>query len=203
MTLAERSPLTRDRITAAARDQVERVGVHELSLRAVARSLGVTGAALYRYVGSKQELVELVAADAFAELADSFSSVRADDPIGRLRGQAEVYTDFALANPELYRVMMRFPPALLAGAAAGESPDPAIEAFDPATDVFQAALDAVEEAIEVGVLAPVDPVIAALTLWSATHGLIEVLLMGLDLPDELAAAFTESSYDTVLRGLMP
>lgn len=202
MSRVERAPLSRERITAAGRQHVEAVGLHELSLRAVARSLGVTGAALYRHVGNKRELVELIAADAFEELAADFRAIAASEPLDRLRAQAVVYVGFARAHPQLYRVMMQFPPALMASPSAESGERAGVSAFEPATHAFEASFAAVVEGISSGVLAPIDPVIAALTLWSAMHGLVEVLLMGLALPDAMVDELTASATDAVLRGLM-
>lgn len=190
-----RLPLTRERITAAGREHAESVGLHGLSLRQVARSLGVTAAALYKHVGSKRELVELVAADCFAELAERITAIEATDPLERIRAQSVTYLEYALEHPKLYRVMMRFPPAM--GAERGPGP----VSFEPATQVFEASLHAVVEAVDAGRIAPVDPVVAGLTLWASVHGLVDVLLMGLELPEPVEAALISSSIDAVLAGL--
>ena len=54
--------LSRDLVVETARRQLERDGATELSLRAVARELGVTAPALYAYVDDKGELMAAVAA---------------------------------------------------------------------------------------------------------------------------------------------
>ncbi len=56
---------TIESIKAAARDQLSMNRRGELSLRAVARDVGVAPSALYRYFGSRQELVSAVARDAY------------------------------------------------------------------------------------------------------------------------------------------
>ena len=191
-TGSPRSPLTRERIRLAGRAEVERVGVDALSLRAVARSLGVTAAALYRHVGSKRELVETIAAAAFEELADRFAAVDVDDPLDRLRAQSRAYVDHALASPEIYRVMMRFPPEI----------DGVTSAFAPATQVFEAAIGSVADALAAGQLAPADPLIIGLTMWAAVHGVVETLLLGFDLPPDVAAALVDSVIESVIAGLV-
>ena len=68
----------RDRVRAAtsqeiiqtARRLLVRDGSTALSLRAIAREMGMTAPALYRYYGSHEELIEHVIADIFTELAD-------------------------------------------------------------------------------------------------------------------------------------
>jgi AcrR family transcriptional regulator len=51
-------------------------GVDGLALRAVAREMGMTAPALYRYFTSREDLVENVVADLYAELTDVLETVR-------------------------------------------------------------------------------------------------------------------------------
>jgi AcrR family transcriptional regulator len=54
------TPLTRDRILAAAEDVIRRFGPAKATVVDVARALGVSHAAVYRHVASKAELRDLV-----------------------------------------------------------------------------------------------------------------------------------------------
>jgi AcrR family transcriptional regulator len=75
----------------------------ELSLRALAGRMGVTAPALYRYVASYQELVDLVAFEidkaATLEFAEAASAAPADDPAARLLIGVVAFRRWALANP--------------------------------------------------------------------------------------------------------
>jgi AcrR family transcriptional regulator len=51
-------------------------GVDGLALRAVARAMGMTAPALYRYFDSREDLVDHVVADLYTELCDVLESVR-------------------------------------------------------------------------------------------------------------------------------
>jgi AcrR family transcriptional regulator len=53
-------------------------GVDGLALRAVAREMGMTAPALYRYFSSREDLVDHVVADLYTELCDVLESVRDD-----------------------------------------------------------------------------------------------------------------------------
>lgn len=55
-------------IVESARRQLAEVGATELSLRAVARDLGVVSSAVYRYVASRDELLTLLIVDAYDSL---------------------------------------------------------------------------------------------------------------------------------------
>ncbi len=74
----------------------------ELSLRAVAGRMGMTAPALYRYVGSYQELVDLVAFEidkaATATFAEAAATQPADDPMAQLVCAAVAFRRWALAN---------------------------------------------------------------------------------------------------------
>ena len=59
-TPAVDTPLTRDRIVAAAEDVLRRFGPAKATVVDVARALGVSHAALYRHVATKAELRDLV-----------------------------------------------------------------------------------------------------------------------------------------------
>src|SRR5215211_8572265 len=68
-------------IKMTARQVLVDQGVDGLALRAVAREMGMTAPALYRYFASREDLVENVVADLYDELTDLLESVRdAADP---------------------------------------------------------------------------------------------------------------------------
>ncbi len=191
-------PLTRARIVACARAIIEAGGAARvtegLSLRAVARSLGVTAPALYAYVDGKDDLVAAVATQYFDELVARFEAVDTTDPIAGIRALSRAYVDHALASPPLFRLLFRYPPASTGVAV------PEVEAFAPATRAFEVALATTTRAIDDGLLAEGDPVAAAMTMWAAVHGVAEVLLLGFGFDDAAADALVTSVIDTVLTG---
>jgi AcrR family transcriptional regulator len=63
-------------IKQTARQVLVEQGVDGLALRAVARQMGMTAPALYRYFSSRENLVENVVADLYDELCDLLESVR-------------------------------------------------------------------------------------------------------------------------------
>ncbi len=163
-----RPTLTRERITQAGREQVLAVGLDGLSLREVARSLGVTGAALYAHVDGKPGLVAAIASDCFEGLARRFDDIDISDPVGRIRAQCRAYVDHALAAPPPYEVMMRFAPALPDSTVDGHLTTG--DTFGPATRVFGDAMTAATDAVEQGLLVIHDPLLCAFTLWAAFMG---------------------------------
>jgi AcrR family transcriptional regulator len=74
-------------IVESARRQVAEVGPSQLSLRAVARDLGVVSSAVYRYVASRDELLTLLIVDAYDSLGqhveDAVAASREAPPLDR------------------------------------------------------------------------------------------------------------------------
>jgi AcrR family transcriptional regulator len=70
-----RADTVREIKDTARRVLVQR-GVDGLALRAVAREMGMTAPALYRYFSSREDLVENVVADIYDELTDVLETVR-------------------------------------------------------------------------------------------------------------------------------
>ena len=162
------APDLKSRLTAAARDLLERKGLGALSLRAAARASGVSHMAPYRHFQDRDDLLAAVAERGFRDLARALDEGAAA-PRGFETGGMAVgiaYVLFALANPSLYRLMFsaqlqprdRFPGLIAAGEAA----------FARCVAVAHA-----EDSVDPG--AP--PL--AVTLWSLVHGLSCLTIDGL------------------------
>lgn len=190
----DRAALRRDAIVAAARDLVVEAGLEALSLRRLAGRLGVTAPALYAHVTDKDDLLRALATAQFDELVARFAAVDEVDPVARIRAHGRAYVAHARARPELFRVMFLFPPDL----GGGDLPE-GME-LPGATQAFTAAAEAVEEAVTAGALHTDDPLLAALTLWSAVHGVAVVLQLGLGLPPEIEDAMVDEVTDRLLAG---
>ena len=65
---SRRTPLTRDRVVEAALELLDEVGLEDLSVRGLAKKLGVQVGALYWHVESKQDLLEAVTGRMMQEL---------------------------------------------------------------------------------------------------------------------------------------
>ena len=94
---------TMTEIKTTARRQLVAAGPEALSLRAVAREMGLTAPALYRYVDSRDDLLTEVIADLFDELTASLEAARDAQPPGaigpRLFAASWGLRTWALAHP--------------------------------------------------------------------------------------------------------
>jgi AcrR family transcriptional regulator len=107
-----RAELTRE-ITEEARRQLAASGAQGLSLRSVARELGMVSSALYRYFRSRDELLTALIIDAYDALgaaAEAASdALPTADTRGRWRASCTAIRDWALANPHEYALIYGSP----------------------------------------------------------------------------------------------
>lgn len=91
-----------DEITRVAREQLARQGAN-LSMRAVAREVGVVSSALYRYFPSRDELLTALVLRAYRELAVAATAAEAtaprEDPAGRWAALCHGIRGWAQAHP--------------------------------------------------------------------------------------------------------
>ncbi|MGW8888511.1 TetR/AcrR family transcriptional regulator [Streptomyces sp. NPDC055749] len=107
---------TRARILEVAAELVAESPDGDVSTRAVCEAAQVGAPALYRHFGDKEGLLSAVVDHGFdAYLATKRERGESTDPVEDLRNGWDGHVDFALRNPNLYRLMnspaMRTPPA--------------------------------------------------------------------------------------------
>jgi AcrR family transcriptional regulator len=108
-----RAELTRE-IKEAARRQIDEAGAPALSLRGVARELGMVSSALYRYFPSRDDLLTALIVDAYdavgaaGEAADA-GVRRREDLAGRWLAVARAARAWALANRAEYALIYGSP----------------------------------------------------------------------------------------------
>lgn len=104
---AQRHAATQERIVTAARKLVAEG--QELTLRAVAREVGVTAPALYRYASSHEELVRLTAlaidADVAARIERAAAAYDESDPAARLIAASVEFRRWALTDREEFALV--------------------------------------------------------------------------------------------------
>lgn len=169
-------------IVRLGREHLATHGAAALSLRAVARDLGVVSSAVYRYVASRDELLTLLLVDAYNELGDAVDvAVNArpeDDSAGRFQALGLAVREWALREPARY--------GLLFGSPVPGYQAPAGQTTTPGTRVIYRLVGILDAAYRAGALiapegaAVVPPALAA-DLQSIRSGL------GLAVPDSLMA----------------
>ena len=147
-----------DEIKETARRQLATEGA-DLSLRAIARELGVVSSALYRYFASRDELLTALIIDAYnaigeaGERADAAITERLD-LTRRWLAVANAWREWALAHPAEY--------ALIHGSPVPGYAAPA-DTVAPASRRFLVIAAIIRDGRQSGVLAPTPPIPAPAT----------------------------------------
>ncbi|MCR3753422.1 TetR/AcrR family transcriptional regulator [Lentzea californiensis] len=97
----------REEVKRHAWEQIASAGVTALSLNAIAKEMGMSGPALYRYFAGRDELITALIRDAYRSLADT---VRAAHAAGTtVVGLAAVIREWALSDPHRYLLIYGTP----------------------------------------------------------------------------------------------
>ena len=104
---------TVDEIRATAWRQIGETGAASLSLRAIAREMGMTAPALYRYYKDRDALVTALLVDAFGAFSNALETGRdacpAEDHAGRFQSMCKAYFTWAAQNPQRYALLFGTP----------------------------------------------------------------------------------------------
>lgn len=101
---------TETEIKAVARGQLADVGQQAVSLRGIAREMGMTAPGLYRYFASLDELLESMCEDYFAEISDVVAAglESGGERLGdRMQHAVRAFRRWAVAHPAEFGLMFR------------------------------------------------------------------------------------------------
>ena len=151
-------------ITAASQIIGESGDDAMLTLRGVARRIGIAAPSIYRHFPDVDELKMAVVQRSFADFAAArdAASGDGDDPAARLLARCRAYPAFALANPGPYRYLFS------QHAPTGDPARPPVS-----LPTFQALADSISRCQQAGLAsAGDDPRWLAAQVWAALHGLV-------------------------------
>jgi AcrR family transcriptional regulator len=205
----ETAPTRRERLRTATVAEIKQLarrllvdgGPSAISLRAIARDMGMTAPAIYRYFASLDALVQELVEDLFDELRGAVEAVPVDetDPMAQLMEMARALRRWSVAHPAEFALMFG-------------SPLPGVEPFDETCLTpehagarfgapFLAALNAVwsrhglpappTEVIEArlgpylgpyrsahGTETPIEVIYAFLSAWTRLYGMVAMEVFG-------------------------
>jgi AcrR family transcriptional regulator len=101
--------MTRDRIFAAAKALFDREGLAGLSIRKIAKAVGLTPMAIYRHYADKDAIIDALMLDGFSAWEARIRAIAAEDPLAWLEQSMEVFLDFALTEPHRYEAAFLLP----------------------------------------------------------------------------------------------
>jgi AcrR family transcriptional regulator len=155
----------RNELLDTAEAQLADTNADELSLRALARSVGVSQTAPYRHFRDKNELLAALATRGYRKLLSGLEAAATavgDDPNAEMHSFAHTYVNYAVGNPDLFKLM--FGPTLQPQASY---PD----LLQASRDTYELVRSIMRSGIEKGMFRDEDDHYMANAGWSGIHGL--------------------------------
>lgn len=176
-------------------------GPDAITLRAIAREMGMTANAIYGYFATRDDLVTTLVDDVYSALADAvetaWANTPAADPADRILAWARAFRVWALANPEGFRLVYGDPVPGYRAPEGGPAPEAARRVCTGLAGLAAAAWPFAEPLyrdsaftwsdFDPGLLDKVRPafpelppagVALALRLWGHLHGLVALEVYG-------------------------
>jgi len=174
----------RSALLAAAERTVRERGVEDLSLRELAREIGVSHGAPRRHFPDRQALLDALAESGFERLGAELRA--AADGAGhefqpRLEATAAAYIRFATADPALLDLMF---------ASKHRPTQPTLH--DAMERAFSVMMDLILQGQAIGRLQPGDPERVGLVLFSTIQGIAALLTAGMITPEQLDEVTTDA-----------
>jgi len=132
----------REALLDTAIEQLHEGGVENLSLRALARAVGVSQTAPYRHFEDKSELLAAMATNGYRNLLHALretGDAAGDCPREQLFAFAHAYVDYAATNPQLFKLM--FGPAVQPTSKYPELRKASRDTLQLVQDIIQRGLD--------------------------------------------------------------
>jgi len=173
---------------------IAKEGLGSVTLRELARRLGVSRTAPYRHFEDKNALLATVAEQELQGLNLALLSAFevAGGPLAQLEQMAVTYLRFAVKHAELYRLVFR--DELQQGARY-----PGLA--EAADETFAILAQNIQQAQEAGAVTAGDPTWLAYTAWATLHGLVELLVEGKLVGAADREAFFAFAAQTMISGL--
>ena len=158
----------REALVTASYELVSKQGAENFLLAEACRLAGVSTAAPYKHFRDRDEILEVVVARAFDEMADRSMAAVAEKGIGTLEGimaMGEAYVQFAIDEQRLFRLMFGQHPII----------KHAEQVMDDGRRCFAGVIEQVARYCEVNDV-PGDPRAIAIRLWTFVHGAASLLI---------------------------
>jgi AcrR family transcriptional regulator len=193
---------TSDEIKTIALKLMADGGPDAISLRAIARQMGMTAGAIYSYFATRDDLVTTLIGDVYTAAVRAAESARdavpETDPGGRIVAWAQAMRAWALANPEGFRLIYGDPVPGYQAPDDGPAKDAELRACTGLVDLVAAAWpsaaaqqsdrrryewsdfepDLVDHVRERFADLPPEAIALTLRVWGRMHGLVALEIYG-------------------------
>jgi AcrR family transcriptional regulator len=174
---------------------LDKEGAEAVTMRRVAKAVGITPMAVYRHYPDRAGLLNALADEGFDELAAQLASKRfSGDVETRLKKMAAIFLDHALGNPRLFELMFlkpregarRYPQDFKAGLSPTANP----------------MVEVVREGMNSGYFREDDPWEIVFEMGALSHGLMMLYLGGrMGIPPTRFRAFYRRSFERYIHGI--
>lgn len=188
----------RELIFQTAREMVLENGFTNLSIRKLAERIGYAPGTIYLYFRDRDDLTRKICVRGFEELSKSMQAATANpgDAAARLAALLHAYADFALKNPETYRLSFMENPAFAAEMLHSK---PLETETGAGRKAFAELVKTLLELKENGRLDKAeDENLLAEMLWTAVHGIVSLKLIYPAFPVNSVEVLINKLIETVL-----
>jgi len=161
---------TTTRIIRATRKLFEKGGLEKLSMRSVAKRVGITPMAIYRHFESKEALVDALVLDGLAQWSARVDALPQSEGLAKIEQISEAFVDFALEEPRRFEAAF-----LIHSKKARRYPDDFVAGRSPAGTV---QLKAIEQAMADGFLQAHSAIEIMMTNAALGQGLVTLYRAG-------------------------
>ncbi len=196
----------RQAILEAARELLASEGYEKVSMRRIAEKIDYSAAALYLHFRDREALMDALASEGYAALADIMEPLPAEPPVAHLLRIGHAYTEFALMNRPLYGLMFQV------GSSAQDRYGDYGARRPSAARAFTLLRDAVRQVAEAqNTPFPAAPTpegadaatLAAGIFWAHIHGAVSLIVTGHGQPFAARQPqFCRQAVETAVAGLL-
>ena len=186
-------------ILEAAREIVLEKGFAALSIRKLAEAIGYAPGTIYLYFKNRDAIVREICIQGFTDLSGQMTlAATVADPQERLRALLHAYADFALQNPETYRLSFmegpNFAEEMMRAAPLEGEEGAGRQAFARIVEAVQALKQSGK--ISVGE----DETLIAELFWTGIHGVVSLKLIYPAFPTTPTDILVEKMIECLLAG---
>lgn len=195
----------RAQIVAAARSLFAAEGTDNVSMRKIAKRVGITQAAIYQHFENKEAIFFVIIEGFFSDLLAALEAASAKEiePLHRLRSAMRAYIEYGLSRPEEYRLVFMTPMSgLVRAGLAVPRTDEARQTPSKGSLAFDVLDRAVRDVALAGRTRFANTDLLAEAVWAAGHGIVSLLITHDQFPWTDRERIVEFQLDLVFRGLL-
>lgn len=166
-----------------------------VSIRAIARTVGVTPPSIYLHFEDKDELIFEVCQAQFRLLHQAMrdASEGVGDPLAAFKEMGRAYIRFGIEHPEEYRILFM--------SRSDFGADDFVNGTMPGIESFQSVLDALVGLQELGIVRQGDPLVITSGIWALVHGVTSLCIAFEGFPFGGLDELVEHCLENLMQGL--